>query len=411
MVILELYVISYTKGVVECMEQYTVNGQIITSLTTTTEGNALIMRKGRTSLLSAKIMLFALLNVENRSARQYTLKERQYYSKLLIDSTVDYTKGLVAEMDVADLRKILKKENSGSFYSSLKELFSIDPHEEKSLRNSWAVMLPNSDSGVLGYAEVVTACHYDAANGKLFMKFSDEEFIKSQIWQIRSEYTDLPFLHMVNIKSIYTYRLYEILFSETTKADIALKESGDLTPHTEYSFRFSIGELQLMLGILDITTDKTGKRKIASKDPDYNSIAADVNTRQRENMSEYRSFRRYSLDVATSEINSTPTSAFNLDYDVEREEGSRKVAYVVFYVKKRDPKKKITTTQEEPKGNADFIVDIARELSSFSLTYDELTRIAVAAEYDKTIIIAARELYSKFNLSENFANWFIELRK
>ena len=394
------------------MEQYTVNGQVITNLTTTTEGNALIMRKGRTSLLSAKVMLFALLNVENRSEKQYSIKERQYYSKLLSDSTVDYTKGLVAEIEVSDLRKILKKEKSGSFYTSLKELFSIDPHEEKSLRNSWAVMLPNSDSGVLGYAEVVTACHYDVANGKLFMKFSDEEFIKSQIWQIRSEYTDLPFLHMINIKSIYTYRLYEILYSETTKADIILRKSNDLTPHAEYSFRFSLGELQLMLGILDITIDKTGKKKISSKDPDYNSIAADVNTRQRENMSEYRSFRRYSLDVATSEINSTPSSAFEIDYDVEREEGSRKVSYVVFYVKKKHVQQKAAAIIEnEQKGSADFIVDIARELSSFSLTYDDLNRIAIAAEYDKTIIIAAQELYNKLKIVENFANWFIELRK
>lgn len=392
------------------MEQYVVKGQVITNLTTATESNALIMRKGRTSLLSAKVMLFALLKVENRNEKQYTIKEAQYYRKLMADTTVDYTKGLVAEMEVADLRKLLKKENSGSFYASLKELFSIDPHEEKSLRNSWAVMLQNADSGVLGYAEVVTACHYDVASGKLFMKFSDEEFIRSQIWQIRSEYTDLPFLHMINIKSIYTYRLYEILFSETTKADAALKESGKHTMNSEYSFRFALGELQLMLGILDITTDKIGKRKILSKDPDYNMIAADVNTRQRENMGEYRSFRRYSLDVATAEINNTKSSSFTIDYEVEREEGSRKVAYVVFYVKKKGVNTHEDKTVDTP-SSADFIVDIARELNSFSLTYDELKNIAVAAEYDKQLIIAAQELYNKLKLTEDFANWFIELRK
>jgi hypothetical protein len=393
------------------MEQYTTNGQIITNLTTTTEGNALIMRKGRTSLLSAKVMLFALLKVENRNDKQYNIKERQYYQKLLLDTTVDYGKGLVAEMDVTDLRKLLKKERSGSFYTSLKELFSTDPHEEKSLRNSWAVMLPNTNSGILGYAEVVAACHYDVANGKLFMKFSDEEFIKSQIWQIKSEYTELPFLHMISIKSIYTYRLYEILYSEVTKSDIAMEEGGGVSRHSEYSFRFALGELQLMLGILDITIDKVGKKKISSKDPDYNYIAADVNSRQRENMGEYRSFRRYSLDVAMTEINETETSAFTLDYDVEREEGSRKVAYVIFYVKRKSATPSIEASTNNVKASANFVVDIARDLSEFSLTYDDLNRIAVAANYDKNLITTAQDLYVKLKVTDNFADWFVELRR
>jgi hypothetical protein len=393
------------------MEQYTTNGQIITDLTTTTEGNALIMRKGRTSLLSAKVMLFALLKVENRSTRHYGIKDLQYYRRLLSDTTVDYTNGLVAEIDVADLKKLLKKEKSGSFYAALKELFSIDPHEEKSLRNSWAVMLPNKESGVLGYAEVVSACHYDVANGKLFMKFSDEEFIRSQIWQIKSEYTELPFLHMINIKSIHTYRLYEIIYSEMTKVDMALGDNA-LQATKEYSFRFSIGELQLMLGIIDVTSDKDGKKSIISKNPDYNTIASDINTRQRENMGEYRSFRRYSLDVATTEINETDTSAFTIDYDVEREEGSRKVSHVIFFVTKKGAEKNITADIRTKQNNeADFIVSLARELSGFSLKFDDLTRIAKASNYDKELVVAASVMYNKMQVTEDFTSWFIDMRK
>jgi plasmid replication initiation protein len=244
------------------------------------------------------------------------------------------------------------------------------------------------------------------------MKFSDEEFIKSQIWHIRSEYTELPFLHMINIKSIYTYRLYEIIYSEITKADIILRESGDSKPHHEYSFRFSLGELQLMLGILDITSDKDGKKKIASKNPDYNSIAVEVNTRQRENMGEYRSFRRYSLDVATAEINATETSAFTINYDVEREENGRRVAYVIFYVRKKNAQLQIEYADEHDQpNNADFIVDIARELNSLSLTFEDLNKIAIAADYDKHLVTAAYVLYNKLPSKGSFVDWFIELRK
>ena len=394
------------------MQSYTLDGQAITNLTTIAEGNALIMRKGRASLLSSKVMLFALLKLEDRTNKAFNLKDTQYYSKLHTETTVDYCKGLVAEMDVADLRKLLNKENSGSFYATLRELFSIDPHEAKSLRNAWAVMLPNAESGVLGYAEVVTACHYDTAAGKLFIKFSDEEFIKNQIWQIKTEYTDLPFLHMMHMKSSYAYRLYEILSSEISKMDEALRSQGDQTLPTEYSFRFSVGELQLMLGIIDIKLDREGKKKIAKRNPDYNSITAEVNTRQRENMGEYRNFRRYALDVAVAEINATESSTFSLTYDVEREKGgTKKISHVVFYCRKKCQKRVVDTVARDVIPNeADFVVDIARELSAFHLTYDELMKIAKASNYDKNIIIAARGLYQSLKVSEPFEMWFQKLR-
>lgn len=388
------------------------NGQVITELTTTTEGNALIMRKGRTSLFSAKIMLFALLKVQNRNEMTFDIKEMTYYQQLMKESKVNYSKGLVAEMDVSDLKKLLKKERSGSFYTSLKELFSIDPHETKSLRNSWAVMMPTGENQVLGYAEVITACHYDVANGKLFIKFSDEDFIKNQIWHIRTEYTELPFLHMINIRSIYTYRLYEIIYSEMMKTDQRLKEDGETTFPSDYSFKFSLGELQLMMGVIDVTSDKEGKKKVSAKNPDYNAIVADINTRQRENMAEYRAFRRRSLEISCNEINETPTSSFTISYDVVKDESSRKVTHVIFYVKRKDKNgfsTEITSTGKD--NDADFIVDLARELSSFALNFDDLKIIAQASGYNKSLVIAAQDLYRQLNLSEDFVQWFCELRK
>ena len=390
--------------------------QYITGLTTAKEGNALIKRKGRTSLLSAKVMLFSLLNVENRNEISYDLKSAKYYRQLAVETGIDYSKGIVAEMDVSDLKNLLNKKSSGSFNASLKELFSIDPHEEKSLRNSWAVMLPNPDSGVLGYAEVVTACHYDSKKGKLLMKFSEEEAVKSQIWQIKSEYTELPFLHMINIKSIHTYRLYEIIYSDISKADQALKDQG-LEPATEYSFKYSVGELYFMMGILDITADSEGKKAAASRKADYNTIAADVNTRQHENMYDYKSFKRYALEAAIKEINETPTSTFTISYDVEREEGGKRIAYVEFYIKKKalGVVPNISAEPEVQKSNildnADMIVDLARELKDIVLSFDELRRIASAANFDTKVVTAAYNLYQQLQIQEDFVSWFENLRK
>ena len=128
------------------MESYVINGQTVTSSTVVAEGNSLILRKGRGTLLSAKLMLFALLNMEYRTNKIYSQRELQYYKKLLDDTGVDYSKGIVSEISVSDLRRVLKKEKSGSFYSSIKELFSMDPYEGKSLRNSWAIMMPDPNT-------------------------------------------------------------------------------------------------------------------------------------------------------------------------------------------------------------------------------------------------------------------------
>jgi hypothetical protein len=40
-----------------------------------------------------------------------------------------------------------------------------------------------------------------------------------------------------------------------------------------------------------------------------------------------------------------------------------------------------------------------------------LNRIAVAANYDKNLITTAQDLYVKLRVTDNFADWFVELRK
>ena len=384
-----------------------INGQTITEMTTIKESNGFIMRKGRTSLLATKIMLFALLKIENRTPSQFDFKETQYYNKLLEDTRVNYMQGLVAEIDIADLRKILKKKSSGSFYASLRELFGDD---SKSIRNAWSVMLPSQNSGVLGYAEIITACHYDSSSGKMFLKFNSEEFIKSQIWQLKSEYSELPFMLMMSLKSLNTFRIAEIITSQISIADAALIEMGGEAAY-EYSFKYSLGELQFMLGALDITNDKVGRKMISEPNPDYNKIAIDVNSRQKENLGDYRGFRRYSLDTAVSEINSLADAPFTVSYDVEREGPNAKVTAINFFVKKKHcDNMDDVVPNPETINLSDFIVEIARELNTMSLTYGDLKKVAIASSYDKNIVIAAKDLYNQLQLTDNFAEWFVKLR-
>lgn len=407
------------------MESYIINGQNITSASTVAEGNQLIMRKGRATLLSAKVMLFALLNVEDRVNKQYAPKELQFYKQLAKSTGVDYSKGIVSEIAIGELRRVLQKERSGSFYSSLRDLFSIDPHEPKSLRNSWAVMMPDADSGVLGYAEFIISTHI--YKSKIFIKFNEEQRIRDQIFKDKEKCTELPFLYMQQqCRSIHSFRLFEILWYQISKADAEMRANGANSYYDTYSFRFSLGELQLMLGILDLTIDKDAKRLVSSSaNPDYNQIAALCNQKQSENMFDYRAFRKYSLDVAVNEINSNPTSAITVEYDVEREEHSNKISAISFQVTKRDAYVEGKIMQEEdeniiltpkPKNMADLVVAIARELCQLSLSYEELCKIADIADYDMEIVKASYFLYrnppkNEGPRNEGFLEWFIKFRQ
>lgn len=390
------------------MESYIINGCEITDATTTREGNALILRKGRTTLLSSKIMLIALLNVENRINYQPDTRKAHYYNKLQNDTGVDYCNGLVSEINVSDLRHLLNRANSGSFYNALKELFSTDPRDEKSLRNSWAVMMPNNESGILGYAEVITACHYDTINGRLFLKFSGEPQVFKQLWKIQEDYTDLPFKYMLELKSVHSYRLVEILLQRISAVEHAVVANGDVKPH-EYSFRFSVGELQLMLGVVDVSKDKDLRQIISGIGPDYNAIVEETMSRKYENMGTFANFRRYALDVAIDEINNNNTSPFNIAYDVERG-SNRKISFIIFNIKMKGQYVEESDIQVKTIDELEFIVDLTRMLNVLELTYAELKQIAEVSEYDKDLVQAAYMMYNKLNVNDNFAEWFLALR-
>jgi len=389
------------------MENKTLNGQLITDTTMTTESNSLVMRKGRSTLLASKVLLIALLNIENRDNKKYTLQERAYYKQLERDTNVDYSKGIVSEINTSDLKKLLNKKNSGSFYKALRELFSLDPHEPRSLRNAFACMLPNEESGVLGYAEVVTSCHM--VGTRLFIKYSGERFVRSQLMQLKSEYTELPLLVVAGFKSVYTLRLFEILSSAIQGMDAALQATGQ-DEAEEYSFRYSLGELQLMFGIVDITADSEGKKSVAAQNPDYNSIVREVNERLHENMGSFAYFKRYALTTAVDEINKTDAINFRVSYSVERETEKR-ITHIIFFVKKKGVDVVDQELLEEHENHGDIILSIAKELSALTLNYNQLLKIADAAEYDKETILAAYNLYCQMNLSCDFVNWFVELRK
>ena len=192
------------------------------------KSNNLIQSLGKTTLLSNKVFLTSLLKIEERTGVPEA--EKEYYRKLEKASGTDFSKGLVAEFRNSDLRNIMGSK-SGSYYTNIAEL--MDPTNSKSLRNQWVIMVKNPEDGLYGSTDVITSTLYDDKNGKLYIKFSNEPKIKKELHELKNNYTLLNYNLMMQFRSIYSYRIYELLMSRIGREDGITKEKKD-----EYMFTY-----------------------------------------------------------------------------------------------------------------------------------------------------------------------------
>ena len=248
-----------------------------TEMLSINESNRFIARKGGSSLMGTKIMLYSLLKIEDRNVNPVPIEQMERYIRLANETKVDYTKGLVAEMSAPELRRVLNKKACGTFYNELRTLFGDAKSNPKSLRNQFAVMVPSKDSNISGYAEIITACHYDSDNGRMYIKFNNEAQIREMLLDLQEEYTSIP-LSVLDASSIYELRLSEIIYKHIEEINNVNLAAGKPFPD-EYTFSYTIGELQMLLGVLDVTIDEITKKQLQVNNPDYNEIASEFQSR------------------------------------------------------------------------------------------------------------------------------------
>ena len=140
---------------------------------------------------------------------------------------------------------------------------------------------------------------------------------------------------MMQWKSVFSYRVYEICQAKISFDD-AQHDKAHKPRNTEYEFIYDVGELKLLLGVLNINTDKIAQKEIAGvKNPDYNKIAEDMVLRSNSGMSYYAAFKRYTLDKAEAEINSHPDSEFDVHFEPIRRGRGGKVSSIRMTVRRR----------------------------------------------------------------------------
>lgn len=335
-----------------------------------TKSNRLIQSIGKTTLLSNKVFLTALLTVEKREKCPEELKS--YYKSLENICGADFSNGMVAEFSNSVMRNFMTK--SGSYYKTIEEL--MDSNSPDSLKKQWGIMINRPEDGLYGFVDVITAMLYDAKNGKLFVKFSDEKRIQEEIYKLQGNYTTLNYGLMMSFKSVYSYRIYEIIMSR-----IGYEDGKTHQKKMQYKYDYGLSELKYYLGILDpyITMDVKRAISEARTPEDFERIELNISTEHK--MPRYNDFEKYTLKKAISEINEIKDSEYQFSYSPIRNGRGGKVTGVLFTID-RVVKENAKVSPELSDDDKDEIIDSIRDLINEELKTKDIRTIAEAAGYD-----------------------------
>lgn len=355
-------------------------GESKKELITVKKSNNLIQSIGKTTLLSNKIFLTSLRKIENRSG--VASKEMAYYKKIEKVSGTDFSHGLVAEFTNAELRRMMDSK-SGSYYKQVEEL--MDAKSSKSLRNQWVIMIKDPENGLYGSTDVITSTLYDDKTGRLFIKFSSEKKIQDEIYNLKNNYTLLNYSLMMSFKSIYTYRLFELVMSRIGYEEGITKEKKD-----EYSYNYGLSELKYLLGILDPYISKEVRTALSEPYPDFEKIEEMVS--EEKIMPRYTDFQRYALVKAKKEIDELTEWIFTYE-PIRNGRGGKVVAIELRFTRKKKNEEKRVLTEDE---KMDFI-DTIQDLIPHPIKVKELRQIAETSDYNLEKVKKAVEVLNATN--------------
>lgn len=361
------------------------------------KSNSLINAKGTTSLLAQKIFSVGI--------QQAQLDDR--------------TGQLVTTLHGGDLRRIFGNKG-GSFYEHIRDL--VEPEKEKASLLDWRIIYTNDQTKELEALNVVTDCKFK--DGILEMRYNNR--ITDQIYQLKENYTMFSLEETIPLKSIYSYRIYEILKSELDKQSyIAHKRGENLDNSEPYILVMNLTDLKLRLGIIDPNENKEIINALKKSNIDFDYIEQlSQETAERKKgkgtsktgkakYSVFSTFRKNTLDKAKEELDEMTSIRF--DYEpIKSGRGGRihsirfmiydKKAARVDVVEKRHIH---ILTAEEKEDFLDQISDMIEE----KLRLKDLRAIAEAAEYDFDKVEKAYNVLCQTSEVDNITGFMIKAIK
>lgn len=330
------------------------------------KSNFLISAKYKSSLLENKILAVSLTKVRKDENGQ-----------------------LISTVTASELKKYMKKTN-GSFYD---QLYSCADN----LTNRQIVMEDRENNKFM-ILNIVQTALYD--NGRFTIKYNSD--LERYLYGLQQNFTKLSLPVMMSFKSVYSFRLYELLKSK------AYYPRDKKRAENLFRITFSVSELKLDLGAVNSSYDRV-QRVLKSSSPDYDKA---VEAAREKTFARWGDFKDRVIDVAVKEINSLPEACMNVSYELGKSGRGGKVYEVAFIVRL------INTASELVEPDVIFKDVLTAEMSVVekidSLLEDEDMRvkdikaIAIAAGNDYSRVENAYTVYRKQKVkAANFTGWMI----
>jgi len=286
---------------------------------------------------------------------------------------------LVSEIPANTIRKLLGNK-SGSFYDQLANAAQG--------MTSRSIGAKDPDKNKFDYYAFIIRASYDNATFKIYFN----PFMKDYIVNLKSKFTRLSLTTMLSFKSVYSFRLYELLKSEIYKSK-----------HVSYS----IAELKLELGVVNAELDIVQRYLKGSETPDYEKA---VSKSPEKHYESWRDFKKYVIEVAVNEINNNPKTGMKVTYDTVKHGRGGKVCQIIFTVVEDvevtttlPPKKELT--EDEKMENMFLIRDILKDIN---LSVKDIRTISEAANYDVKVIENAWNIFKTQKNIDNIVGWFLK---
>jgi plasmid replication initiation protein len=193
---------------------------------------------------------------------------------------------------------------------------------------------------------------------------------------------------MMKFKSIYSYRIYEMILGRIGYEDGRTKVKRD-----KYYFTYGLSQLKYQLGVLDpyINADVRKALTEARTEEDFERIEKSLSDEH--TMMRFSDFETYTLARAMKEINGLQDPDYIFDYEPTRSGRGGRITEVNFIITRVEKNTKTETEKfklsEEEK---DEILDRISDLIDEPLKLKDIRAIAETADYDFDKVKAAYEI-------------------
>ena len=350
------------------------DGLVVYEKSRYSKSNFLISAKYRSSLLENKITAISLAKIQKS---EYT----------------EENGCITCHIPASELKELLNG-NDGSFYSQLEPVAQS--------MTSRSIGMSDPERGTFHYMAAITNADYE--NGVFTMRFNSE--FKQYISNLKSNFTILELPVMLKFKSVYSFRLYELLTSKCYYPRGVKK-----IPDGVFKINFNLSELKLSMGVVNAELDAVRRELNNKEKPDYDKA---VEKSPEKRFNNWYEFRRRVLNVAVEEINEKT----ELTVDFEPAKGGRggKVHGVTFYVQEKrsefaeeivEPEKRELSSDEKE----EIIYEMGQLFAPEGLRRNDIKAICEAANYDPAAIKSARDLLLTNKNVDNIVGWLISCIK